>query len=85
MAKTWRNLPDSNAGDLGRIGVPTLVVACDRDELLSHPDNPLEVFEQTAHAVPGAEMVVIRGAHFAPVERPREVNSAILEFLGTNL
>jgi len=30
-------------------------------------------------------MVVIRGAHFAPVERPREVNSAILEFLGTNL
>ena len=67
---------------MGRITAPTLVVACDRDEFLSLWDDPLEVFRETAAAIPGAEMAVVwGGTHVVHMQKPRAVNRLILGFL----
>ncbi len=82
MSAMWRELPDFSVEELGRIEAPVLVIGCDRDEFLSlHPD-PLRVFKETAAAVPGARLEVIRGGtHFVHMERSRAVNRLILGFI----
>ncbi|RSS34786.1 4-carboxymuconolactone decarboxylase [Streptomyces sp. WAC08241] len=61
-------------GELGRIAVPTLVVAGRED-----PATPVDHARELADAVPGAGLVEIpRAAHLAGVEQPRVVTSALL-------
>jgi pimeloyl-ACP methyl ester carboxylesterase len=82
MTRMWRELPDFTAQDLGRIQAPTLVIGCDRDEFLSLWPDPLRVFKETAAAIPDARLEVIAGGtHIVSMERPREVNALILDFL----
>ena len=74
--------PTHTREDLGRIEAPTLVVACDRDEFLSVPGDPLKVFRETAEAIPHSEITVVPGGrHSVLFQRPREVNTAISGFL----
>ena len=62
---------------LGEVRAPTLLVVGDRDPLI-----PLAAAEATAAALPAAELSVLPGAgHLAFLERPDEVNRAILDFL----
>ncbi len=78
----WGKLPDFTIEDLHRIGAPTLVIACDRDEYLSTPEDPLRVFRDTANAIPKATMSVIPGGtHLVHMERYRTVTKLIVEFL----
>ena len=82
MSRMWRTLPDFTAEDLGRIEAPTLVIGCDRDEFLSLWPDPLQVFKDTAAAIPGARLEVVRGGtHFVSLEKALEVNALILGFI----
>lgn len=66
---------------LPEIEAPTLVIAGDRDGF-----TPPELSRQMADAIPGSELVVIeRGSHTAPLERPRLVNYTVLDFLERRL
>lgn len=70
--------PDRTAS-LGRISVPTLIVAGADDGLI-----PMAESESLARAIPGARLVVIPDAgHLAPVENPADTNRALEEFLDT--
>jgi pimeloyl-ACP methyl ester carboxylesterase len=83
MTAMWRGLPDFSAGELGSIEVPVLVIGCDCDEFLSLTPDPMQVFKDTAAAIPGARMEVVEGGtHSVHIERPKTVNSMILDFLG---
>jgi len=84
MSAMWRSLPDFTTDDLGRIEAPTLVIGCDRDEFLSLWPDPLQVFKDTAAAIPNARLETIKGGtHFVSLERAREVNRLILDFLAS--
>ena len=62
---------------LGRIAVPTLVVAGSVDK-----NAPPQGMERMAAKIPGAKYVVLEGVgHLAHVERPAEFNAAIDAFL----
>ncbi|GLY77762.1 alpha/beta fold hydrolase [Actinoallomurus iriomotensis] len=62
---------------LGRVSVPTLVIAGDRDVVTGVTES-----EAIAAAVPGARFEVIEGAgHLSNVECPEEFNRLVLEFL----
>lgn len=70
--------PDSS-DTLRSVGVPTLVIRGDEDELSSAADA-----SAMADAVPGAKLVTIpQAGHLANVEAPEEFNAALLEFLAT--
>jgi pimeloyl-ACP methyl ester carboxylesterase len=63
---------------LAAVDVPTLVVAGDRDRF-----TPTWVSRRMALDIPKAELVLVRGgSHTALLERPEEVNHAVLDFLG---
>lgn len=82
MTKMWLELPDFTLEDLNGIEVPTLVVACGHDEFLSLHDDPLQVFSDTAEAIPKGRMGVVRGGnHTVILEKPQAVNNLILGFL----
>jgi pimeloyl-ACP methyl ester carboxylesterase len=62
---------------LGAIDVPTLVVAGDRDRF-----TPTWLSRRMALEIPSAELFLVRGgSHTALLERPEEVNRAVLDFL----
>jgi len=64
-------------GRLVAIGAPTLAIAGAED-----PTSPPEHLEAIAAEIPGASVVVIRGAaHLANVERANEFNDALLAHL----
>ncbi len=69
---------EHDASDLlPSIKVPTLVVAAERDTF-----TPLELTKTMAHAIPGAEFMMIReGSHAAPVEQPELIQERIEAFL----
>ncbi|MBL8785037.1 MAG: alpha/beta hydrolase [Deltaproteobacteria bacterium] len=73
------SLADHDASDvLPTLGVPTLLVAGTKD-----PMTPHTISERMAKAIPGAELVVVRGAsHYLPVEFPDTLNQAVSAFLG---
>jgi pimeloyl-ACP methyl ester carboxylesterase len=72
------NRPDSRR-DLGLIHCPTLVL-CGRQDILT----PLAVSEEMAEKIPRASLAVIEDCgHLAPLERPRAVNAALRDWLGT--
>lgn len=63
---------------LGQIRAPTLVVIGSRDGR-----NLLHIADRIASTVPGARKVTIQGSsHHPPVEKPKELNRALLDFLG---
>jgi 3-oxoadipate enol-lactonase len=62
---------------LGRIEVPTLVIAADKD-LSTPPEHGRAI----AAAIPGARLTLLENArHMANVERPAEFDRAMIEFL----
>jgi pimeloyl-ACP methyl ester carboxylesterase len=64
---------------LGRIGVPTLVVAGRDDQLM-----PLEWLEELARGIPGARLEVIEGSgHMSSLEKPDEVARLLRRWLET--
>ena len=82
MTRMWRESPDFSREELGRIEAPTLVIGCDRDEFLSLWPDPLQVFKETAAAIPGARLSLVHGGtHSVCIERPHEVNVLIQKFL----
>lgn len=66
-------------GDLGRIPVPTLVVAGGAD-----PATPTGTVRLLADGVPGSEFVVLPGAHLINVEAADGVNAALTAHLLRN-
>ena len=59
------------------VDVPTLVVAGDRDRF-----TPTWLSRRMALEIPSAELFLVRGgSHTALLERPEEVNRAVLDFL----
>jgi 3-oxoadipate enol-lactonase len=62
---------------LGAIRAPTLVIAGELDA-----GTPVAMSEAIAKAIPGARLVVIRGAsHLSAVEKPAEFNALVRDFL----
>jgi non-heme chloroperoxidase len=66
--------------DLKKITVPTLVIHGDQDAIV-----PFEVSgKRTAASIPGAKLAVIKGGpHGLIVSHPKDVNAALLSFLGS--
>ena len=66
--------------DLKKITVPTLVIHGDHDAIV-----PFEVSgKRTAASVPGARLALIKGGpHGLLASHPKEVNAALLSFLGS--
>lgn len=77
--QAWVDAAGSGRGELLRtITVPCRVIAFS-DDLICPPHLAAEV----ANAIPGCDFVEIDGAgHLGNLERPDEVNAAIIEFLG---
>ena len=73
-----RDRPD--ATDVVRsLDIPLLVVVGDRDPLFA-----VEEAEGAARAAPNGRLLVLPDTgHLASIERPREVNEALVEFLGS--
>ncbi len=74
----WKTGPDLTEEDLRKIKVPTLLIAGERD--LIDPDH----LRQMENAIPGAILREIPGStHAVLMEKPRQINALILDFLGT--
>lgn len=65
--------------ELACIGVPTLVIAGDRDISMPWPEHSRVLLE----SIPGARVVRIDAAHASNLERPHEFSTALLKFLLT--
>jgi 3-oxoadipate enol-lactonase len=76
-ANAWRTISSLDAlPKLGRIQVPTVCVAGERD--LS---SPPAIVRQIADAIPGARYVELRGApHMIFIEQPHETAQAVFGF-----
>ena len=71
-----RDRPD-RSGELSAVSVPTLVIVGDSDAI-----TPPSVAESMARKIPGAQLVVVRGAgHMSPMEQPEQVNRGLKGFL----
>lgn len=72
----WRTLPQFTPEELGSIRARALICAGEHD--LIRPEHTAAL----AHAIPGAQVWIVPGAsHGAMLEKPREVNAKVLEFL----
>jgi pimeloyl-ACP methyl ester carboxylesterase len=70
--------PNFSAHDLAEIGVPVEIVQSEHDEFIKR-----EHAEYLARSIPNAELVLLPGvSHFAPLQRPKQFNAAMLTFLG---
>lgn len=71
-----RDRPD-RSGELSQIKVPTLVIVGESDAI-----TPPAAAEAMVGKIPGAQLVVIKGAgHMSPMEQPEQVNRALKSFL----
>ena len=67
--------------ELSRINVPTLFIWCRQDRV-----TPLSWGEDYAAAVANARLAVLDGCgHFPNIEKPKEFNQAVIEFLSKGL
>jgi pimeloyl-ACP methyl ester carboxylesterase len=65
------------AARIGRITAPTLVITGDEDVIVPH-ENSVNL----AEAIPGAELRIVEGgSHTFFIERPREFNRAVVDFI----
>jgi pimeloyl-ACP methyl ester carboxylesterase len=70
--------PNYSTPDLAKISVPVAIVQSEHDEFIKR-----EHAEYLAQAIPNAEFSVLNAvSHFAPLQRPEQFNTAILEFVG---
>ena len=63
---------------LGKIGVPTLVIAGDQD-----PSTPAGPMREMHEAVPGSQFVLLEAAHLSNLEQPEAFTGALTEFLAS--
>ena len=76
LRRMWLGSPHYTTEQLKSVRCPVLVMVGEHDIVKT------EHTAEMAHALPNAQICVISGAsHFAPVENPAAVNSAILAFL----
>jgi pimeloyl-ACP methyl ester carboxylesterase len=72
----WRKYPYVERSKLAGIRCSTLIILGDHDFF------PVEVGQHIAHAIPGAQLMVVPGAgHGTFKERPELMNLAVLQFL----
>lgn len=72
-----RTQPNYSESDLGRINVPVVVCQSRDDEFIR-----FEHAEYLARSIPNASLLELKGmTHFAPLQRPDQFNSAVLDFL----
>lgn len=73
-----RTQPNYSAEDLAQIRVPVAVVQSEHDEFIKR-----EHAEYLARNIPNAQFIYLPDvSHFAPLQRPDQFNTAMLEFLG---
>jgi pimeloyl-ACP methyl ester carboxylesterase len=73
--------PKCTAQDLARIDVPVAIVQSEHDEFIKR-----EHAEYLARSIPGAKFVELPGvSHFAPLQRPKQFNRAMLAFVAEAL
>ena len=71
--------PHYTLAQLGRIHARTLIVAGEHDMILRQHTDRL------AHAIPGAQEIIVPGAsHFGPLEMPEVYEQLAIRFLGPN-
>jgi pimeloyl-ACP methyl ester carboxylesterase len=69
--------PNYSVQDLAAIRVPVQIVQSEHDEFIKR-----EHAEYLARSIPNATLMVLPGvSHFAPLQRPAQFNTAMLEFL----
>jgi pimeloyl-ACP methyl ester carboxylesterase len=63
--------------DLSRISCPTTVICGDEDRR-----TPVAAHKEFANLIPGSKFCVIeRAGHFTPLEEPRTVSDALIDWL----
>ena len=76
LIRMWRKEPKISPQNLSRIVAPTLVMAGDRDIITL--EHTIELFR----AIPRARLCILpNSSHFVPIQEPRLVARAILDFL----
>ena len=69
------NQPHIPLSDLGKIQIPTLVMAADRDVI--RDEHTLSMF----HAIPKSQLAIFPGAtHMIPLQDPSRFNKTVLDF-----
>jgi pimeloyl-ACP methyl ester carboxylesterase len=72
-----RTQPNYSTEDLTKISVPVRVAQSEKDEFIRR-----EHAEYLARTIPGASFILLDGvSHFAPLQRPKQFNTAILAFV----
>ena len=75
--KALLNRPDGYL-TIGKITCPTLVLAGRQDKLCRVDEN-----ENMASKIQGSQLVIVEDcSHFAPLEQPKQVNQALLHWVG---
>jgi pimeloyl-ACP methyl ester carboxylesterase len=77
VSSMQRTQPNYSADDLAKITMPVVIVQSEHDEFIKH-----EHAEYLTKSIPTAEFILLNGvSHFAPLQRPDQFNTAILEFV----
>ncbi len=72
----WLTQPNYSAMELGRIKAPTLIILGEKDSIRKDHGEELQ------RTIPGSQLLIIKGAsHFVGMEKPDELNKAIIDFL----
>jgi pimeloyl-ACP methyl ester carboxylesterase len=72
-----RTQPNAASQELAEIRLPVLIVHGEQDEFIKR-----EHADYLTRTIPGAQLAVLRDvSHFAPLQRPRQFNTTLLEFL----
>ncbi len=73
-----RTQPNYSTQELAKIHVPVRIVQGENDEFIR-----CEHSEYLARTIPGASFLLLNGvSHFAPLQRPEQFNTAMLQFVG---
>jgi len=79
-ARNCEALADAKAADLAAIDCPVLLITGDEDRT-----GPVAVARALASAIKGADLQILPGCgHWAPIERPKQVNYAMSLFAARN-
>jgi pimeloyl-ACP methyl ester carboxylesterase len=72
-----RTQPNYSTEDLAKISVPVRIAQRERDEFIKR-----EHAEYLARTIPGGSFILLDGvSHFAPLQRPKQFNTAMLTFV----
>ena len=73
ISEMWATQPNWTDAQVGKITVPTAVVAGEYDEAILRPHT-----EHIAAVIPGSKLVILPGvSHFAMLQAPDEYNAAV--------